>query len=342
MLQRIRDYYQQQQQEEAKNLETKKALLERARGIAAETFDTPKQWQTMTETLSRLMEEWKNVGFGPKEANDKIWEEFRQCMNDFYQKKKGFFGELKKTNKAARDKKMELIKHVEDIVATAPESWEEATNSVIKWQKAWKDAGRAEAWEENKLWKRFREACDKFFEAKRGFYNERDSDQIENLKKKEELIARLEAFQPSGNSADDLKALRDFSAEWKTIEHVPFKEKQRIWEKYKKIMDSKYDSMKLEASERHLEKFRSNVELLTQSADSGRMVNREKTFIKEKISKLQHTINQYENNLGFFRNSKNMEGLLKEVEDNLQRAKDEMDLLNKKLKMFNDAAPPKA
>ncbi len=342
VLQRIRDFYQAQQQEEAKNLETKRALLERAKGIAAENFDTPKQWQTMTETINRLMEEWKQVGYGPKEENEKIWEEFRGCMNEFYKKKKNFFGELKKVNKVAKDKKLELIRKAEEIAASAPDSFEDATKLVLDLQKSWKTAGMVESWEENKLWKKFREACDKFFTAKRDFYNERDSDQIENLKKKEELIARLTAFTPTGNSNEDLQTLRDFSNEWKTIEHVPFKEKQRIWEKYKNVMDSKYDSMKLEASEMHLVKFRSNVELLSQSGDAGKMMNREKNFIKEKISKLQQTINQYENNLGFFRSSKNMEGLLKEVESNLQRARDEMELLNKKLKMFNDAEASKS
>lgn len=340
VIQKIRDHYQIQQVEEAKNLELKKGLLERAKGIAAEKFDTPKQWQTMTETLTRLMDEWKKIGFGPKDANEKVWEEFRGCMNDFYKQKREFFGDLKKENKVAKDKKSALIQKAEEIAASTPESWEDTTKAVIELQQAWKTAGKVESWEENKLWKKFRDACDKFFNAKREFYNERDADQISNLKKKEELIVRLEAFQPSGNSTEDLQTLRDFSNEWKTIEHVPFKDKQRIWEKFKKVMDSKYDSMKLEASEMHLAKFRSNVELLSQSGDAGKMMSREKNFIKEKISKLQHTINQYENNLGFFRSSKNMEGLLKEVESNLQRAKDEMALLQKKMKMFNETAPP--
>ena len=64
VLQKIRDFYQERQREEAKNLETKQGLLDRAKGIAAENFDTPKQWQTMTETLDRLMQDWKNTGYG--------------------------------------------------------------------------------------------------------------------------------------------------------------------------------------------------------------------------------------------------------------------------------------
>ena len=334
--QRIREFYQQRQQEENINLQLKKELLSQAQGISAEQFDTMKQWQSMTERLSQLMDQWKKIGFGPKRENEKIWNEFRTALNVFYANKRSFFNELKKKFKANKDRKVAIIEKTEALVAKAPENWDDATRQILQLQKDWKEAGNLEQWEENKLWKKFREACDKFFEGKRGQLNARDEEQVNNLKKKEELVVRLVAFQPSGKVEDDLKALRDFSNEWKAIDHVPFREKQRIWEKYKKALDEKYDSMKLEASQMHLLKFRNNVELLSQSEDSGNILRKEKHAIREKINKLQSTINQYENNLGFFRNSKNMGELLAEVESNLQRAKDEMQLLQKKLKMFSE------
>ena len=130
----------------------------------------------------------------------------------------------------------------------------------------------------------------------------------------------------------------DFPFTRKIFQHVPYKDKQRIYEKYKKVLDAKYDSMKLEASQMHLLKFRNNVEMLAQSEDSGNMMRKERSVIQDKIKRLQATINQYENNLGFFSNAKNMGGLLKEVEDNLNNAKNELQLLQKKLKMFAEVA----
>jgi hypothetical protein len=144
------------------------------------------------------------------------------------------------------------------------------------------------------------------------------------------------SFTPSGNVEEDLKALRSFSDEWKTIQHVPYKEKQRIWERFKKALDDNYDKLKLESKQKHMLKFRNSVESLSQSEDSEHHLRREKNSIRERIGKLQATINQYENNLGFFRSSKGMGGLLTEVESNLARAKEEMDLLQKKLKMFSE------
>lgn len=339
VFQKIRDFYQEQQKDEQANIEAKKALLIRAQGIAEENFDTPKQWQTMTDTFNGIFEEWKKLGYGPKKENEQVWNEFRAALNKFYSKKREFFGDLKKTHKSNREKKSAIIEKAEAIANATHETWDEVTKQVLQLQKDWKEAGHIEQWEENKLWKKFREACDKFFTSKREHFSSRDNEQAENLAKKEDLIKRIESFTPTGKADDDLRQLRDFSSEWKNIEHVPMRDKQRIWERYKKALDAKYDSMKLESSNLHMERFRSNVELLSQSDEAGNLLRKEKSMIKDKINKLQATISQYENNLGFFRNSKNMGTLLQEVEQNLTRAKEEVEMLKKKLKLFSDANP---
>ena len=336
--QKVRVFYKDRQKEEHTNLDAKKVLLERAQKISEEKFDTPKQWQTMTDTLQNILLEWKQIGFAPKAENEKMWESFRTALKVFYTNKRFYFGELKKVYKGNREKKTTILTKAEEFAAATHEDWDASTKKVLQLQKDWKESGHIDAWDENKLWKKFREACDKFFEAKRASFGERDAGQVKNLEKKEEIIARLEAFQPTGKAEDDLNTLREFSAEWKTIDHVPYKEKQRVYEKYKKILDAKYDSLKIEGSQMHLIKFRNNVELLAQSEDSGNLMRKERSTIQDKIKRLQATINQYENNLGFFSNSKNMGGLLKEVEENLSKAKEELQMLQKKLKMFSDVA----
>jgi hypothetical protein len=333
--QKIRGFYQERQKAEQENLTKKQALLERAKGIAAEDFDKPKQWQTMTETLNSIFEEWKKTGHAPKKDNDKIWQEFRLALNTFYNKKRDFFNAIKKAHKENKEKKNAIIEKAEALISAEVTNWEETTAKILQLQKDWKDAGHVEPWEENKLWKKFRDVCDRFFNTKRDQFKARDNEQLENLEKKKELVSRVESFTPSGNTEEDLKSLRAFSDEWKSISHVPFKEKQKIWEKFKNALDSKYDSMKMESKDRHLHKFRNNVEMLSRSDESGNLLRKEQNLIKDKINKLQSTISQYENNLGFFRNSKNMGGLLSEVEKNLSNAREELKLLQQKLKMFS-------
>jgi len=93
--QKIREYYKERQKEEQVNLAAKKTLLERVQKISEEKFDTPKQWQTMTETLQKILEEWKQIGFAPKAENEKVWEGFRNALKLFYTNKRAYFGELK-------------------------------------------------------------------------------------------------------------------------------------------------------------------------------------------------------------------------------------------------------
>ena len=338
-LQRIREFYRSRQEDEKVHLEQKKVLLERVQAISADNFENARQWQTMTETIEKILDDWKKIGYAPKGDNDKVWHDLRSAINQFYSKKRAFFGELKKSYKENKEKKVAIVSKAEAISNATHETWDEPTQQLIQLQRDWKEAGHIDYGDENKLWKKFREACDKFFNAKNDFIKTRDADQYKNLELKEELIKRLESYQLSGKAEEDLKVLRDFSAEWKDIPHVPFKEKERIYTKYKKALDAKYDSLKLESGQMHLLKFKNNVDMLAGSDHSGKLISKERSIIKDRIQKLQGTINQYENNMGFFTHSKNMGGLLKEVEENLAKAKEEMELLKKKLKMLTEAKP---
>ncbi len=145
----------------------------------------------MTDTLNGIFEEWKKIGYGPKKENDKIWQEFRAALNSFYGKKREFFNEIKKTHKENKEKKTAIIEKAEAIANSEHENWDDTTKEILNLQKDWKNAGHVEPWEENKLWKKFRDACDKFFNAKRDQYKSRDSEQLVNLEKKQELIKRV-------------------------------------------------------------------------------------------------------------------------------------------------------
>ncbi len=336
VVQHIRNHYQEKQQEELEHLEQKKSLLEQIRDLSNQTYSTPKQWQSGSEKIEALLTEWKKIGYAPKDENDKVWEDLRAAISAFHTKKREYFGDLKKSHKANKEKKNELIARTKAVLEEDG-SWDDRTKKIIQLQHQWKEAGHLDQAEENRLWKNFREVCDQFFAKKKEFFSERDAEQENNLRKKEELIKRLEEYQLTGSAEEDLKVLKEFSAEWKDIPHVPFKEKQRVYEQYKKVLDAKYDSMKLEAGQMHLLKFKTNVEMLAHSDHSDNMIRKERQHIKDRINRLQATLKQYENNMGFFANSKNKMGsLLKEVEDNMNKTKEELQLLQQKIKIINE------
>ena len=153
---------------------------------------------------------------------------------------------MKKIYKENKDRKVAIIQKAEELGKAVHENFEGPMKEILQLQQDWKNAGHIEQWEENKLWKRFREACDVFFNAKREKFNARDQEQIKNLELKEELVKRVENFKPTGAQEEDFKTLRAFSDEWKTILHVTIKEKQQIWEKFKNALDKCYDNLILE------------------------------------------------------------------------------------------------
>lgn len=336
VLQKIRDHYQVRQKSEFENLDIKKGLLEKLVKVTEEEIDTPRQWQKISEVVNNLVAEWKKTGYVPRQDNERIWGEFKKALTSFHGRKRAYFSGLKKEYKQHKEAKIDMIRKAEELASATHEDWDSPTKDLIQIQKQWKDAGPVDSWDEHKLWKKFRDSCDKFFNAKRDYFAELDKSLEVNLEKKEELLNRMEAFAPTGKAEEDIRTLKDFSQEWKAIPHVPFKDKQRIYDRYKKILDAKYDALKLDSSQLHLIKFRNNVEMLAHAQDSSHLLQKEKLLLQDRIRKLQSTISQYENNLGFFSNSKNMGGLLTEVESNLNKARSELDLLKKKLKMFAD------
>jgi hypothetical protein len=338
VLQRIRDFYQERQKKELEHLEAKKVLLDRMQKISEENFDSPRQWLNMHDTVQKITDDWKKIGYAPRNENDKIWHGFRNAIQTFYKKRRDFFAELKVENKNTKQKKNQLIEQAEAIAAAQHESWDKPTEQLKELQRQWKDTGHVNRVEDDRLWKRFREACDKFFAAKKDVFKERDAELEKNLELKEDLIKRIDDFKPTGEVDADIETLKSFSNEWKTIQHVPYREKERIYEKYKKALDTKYESLKVDKSRKHLLKYRNSVDMLAQTGSSGNLLRKEEQDIKHRISKLRATIAQYENNLGFFSNAKGMGALLKDAEDNLSRTKDELKMLEQKLKLLKEAA----
>ncbi|HMS53669.1 MAG TPA: DUF349 domain-containing protein, partial [Chitinophagales bacterium] len=210
--------------------------------------------------------------------------------------------------------------------------------------KEWKTIGPAPRSQENKLWERFRTACDSFFEAKKASNETSNAEHAENLKQKEALIERLEALELSGSTADDFKTLRDFSAEWNKIGLVPFEQKEVINKRYNKALDAKYALVRSEKVEKSTKNYKTKLEDIQHGSNANQVFRREQAIINSKIEALQKDITQYENNMGFFKNAKSDSPLIKGIKDNINRAKEEVAELMAKLKALDEVknTPPPA
>lgn len=329
---KIQAHFDQIREQQKKNLEAKEELVKQIQHINQEDLRTHKAWTGKTEAVLQAQQDWRKIGFGPREQNNAIWKEFRSACNEFFKKKKEHYAEQKEAYKEAREAKEALVVKADALKEST--DWKETTNALIALQNEWKDSGAASHKDEQRLWKQFREACDHFFNAKKEFYATMDDRHAENLKQKEELLKEIEAFNTSGDNKLDLAALKELATRWRAIGHIPKKNIEAINNAYTKAMDENYGKLKMERKERSLARFNNKVESMEKADNSDRMLEREYRQVSDKVKELKDSIDQYENNLGFFGHSKGAEALKQDMMKKLEGAKEELKLWEEKLKML--------
>lgn len=336
---KIKAHYEDQKEVQLENLKKKKELIESLKVEVAKQFEKHQDWDVATKAIIAIQDQWKKIGFVPKEENETIWNEFRTLSNDFFDRKSEFY----KGRNDVFAKNAELKQGLVDKLDALKDSteWRATAESIKKIQNEWKKIGHAGRSSEQKLWKAFRGKCDAFFEARAKHFEELDASNEGNLKLKEELIARIEGFKPLDDAKATLTQLKDFSKEFLAIGNVPFKEKDRVYKAYKSALDNLYDGLKLDKVEKEKAMFEAKLETLKSSVNPAKAIQIEKEKIRKRITELTKEIANYENNLGFFSASKGSESLFKGVQGKIENGKANIEKLKQQLKLFPKIEPKK-
>lgn len=316
--------------------ETKVGLCENAEEILANKRETAKDWQNDSDKLMALMETWKKTGFAPKKYNEEIWERFRTSFDDFFTGKKEFFNKMKDDQNVNYQKKVELCIEAEALKDSS--DWNPTTKELIRLQAEWKKIGMVPKKQRDKVWARFRAACDEFFNRKADHFKGARQGEEENLKLKREVIEKVKAFQAGDSKDANINALRDFQKQWSAVGHVPFKEKDVVYNEFRAAMDKLVEQMQVNEFELAKDNFADQVEHMKNSEDGSRQLDREKYNIQKKIERIQEDVQVWENNIMFFANSKQASVLKNEVQKKINRAKGEIKILKEKLKMIRTQA----
>ena len=277
----------------AANLEAKEALCVKVEEIAdKEDIKDAGQWNALSKEIEQIQAEWKKIGFATRKDNQKIYERFRAACNKFYDRKKEFFLGIKGGIDAAVSAREDLIAQAEALKTST--EWKKTTDQFISLQKQWKELPAVPRKKAEQLWKRFRAACDEFF-AERDKNGKPENDFYANLKAKKALIAEIKAYKPA-EGENPAKARAEFEERYKAIGFVPFKEKDAIAKAYKEAMSEAFPQKE----------------------------HSRKTDLIRRYNALQQDIVTYENNIGFFSNSKNSEPLIRQMEERIEAAKAEL------------------
>ncbi|RLD61828.1 MAG: hypothetical protein DRJ05_01785 [Bacteroidetes bacterium] len=332
--QRRHEHYLKFQEEQKSNLMAKTALCEKAEELVAKENTSIKHWQLNTAEITDLLKVWKTLGPAPRKQNDEIWERFKSSLDSFFSVKKEYFQKIKDEQQNNYNLKLDLCTQAEAIKSDT--DWRKTTADLIKLQKEWKEIGPVPRKHSDKIWKRFRAACDEFFNNKSEFFANIGKHEIDNQKLKEELIEKVKSFAFEGNDKNkNLEVLKGFQREWTNIGHVPIKEKNRLQNELREAVNIRLDELKISQAEMQSASYRQRMENIKDKPDSRRILYNERNFLSNKRNKLIEEIGLWENNLGFFAESKKANLLKEEFEKKINKAKGELELLKAKIKFLD-------
>ena len=319
---------------EQENLEAKTAICEQIENIDFQALKSFKDWEEKNKEVIALQDKWKTIGFAPKKSNVKIFERFRAACDVYFNRKSEFY----KNIKDEMEKNLELKKALCEKAEALKDStdWKSTTEKMIALQKEWKTIGSVARKHSDAVWKRFISACDYFFEQKNKNASSQKSVEQTNLAAKKALIEKINTLDEADHD-EALAVLKGYMAEWNTIGHVPFKEKDKVYKEYHEAVDQQFDRLKVDQNDRKMQTFRSNLSDMSNGERGKGKLYGEREKLMRMYERMKNELQTYENNIGFLSiSSKGGGGLLKEMERKIDKLKNEMALIIKKIDAIDE------
>lgn len=322
-------FYEARKEEEMQNLEKKNSICDTVENFDYEKLLTANQWEEQTKIVLDLQAQWKTIGFAPQKMNNKLFERFRSACDNFFNLKSDFFKKLREQQALNLEKKRILCEQAEQLKEDT--NWKETTEKFTKLQKDWKAVGTTSYKQSEELWKRFISACDYFFEQRNKANSSQRTQEQENLKKKQDIIAQLATIDPEKPEEDVEKRLRSLIQEWNATGHVPFKDKDKIFKEYRALVDKLFDYLNQSSSQKRLNNFRSTIN------NAGASLPRERDKLIRAYESKKSEIKTYENNIGFLNcTSKKGNNLVNEMNRKIEKLRGELQLIVEKIKVIDE------
>ncbi|MFO7575689.1 MAG: DUF349 domain-containing protein [Bacteroidales bacterium] len=330
---RHHEYFENQKDEQRKNLEAKIAICDKVEDINLQDNKSFRDFEEKSEEIVRLQKLWRTIGFAPKKHNNRIYQRFREACDAFFEKKRAFYADNKEVQQENLQKKTELCIQAESYMEST--DWKSATDTLIRLQKEWKLVGPVPRKQSDKIWKRFRKACDHFFAKKSEYFATVDTSYEDNLKAKNDIIAELEKFDEDMDFNTAFEKLKDIQRRWTEIGFVPFNVKEEINQKYRNALNRQFDRLKLDDEDKNILKYKNKLDSVRSNPKLARKIRSEREKFYSRIKQLENDITLWENNIGFFAKSKAAESMISEVEEKIENAKKTIRILEEKVKMID-------
>lgn len=301
-------YFEEQKARFRANLEAKTALCEKAEEIMNTAIESAKDWSKYSDAMENLQQEWKKIGPVAKKDSQKIYDRFRAACNRFFDSRKEYYSKFRDEMQENYQKKLAICEQAESMMNS--EDWKATTEFFVNLQKQWKEIGPVSRKRAEQLWKRFRSACDTFFDNRNAKSDDPSITLYQNLKSKKALVKEVKEYVLSGNQEDDAAAMKDFIEKWNAIGYVPMRDKEKINNAFRAALAEKFPSAEKELR-------RNRPQARKQAAPVS-----EKERLIQLYNKKEAELATYENNIGFL--SQSSGGLIKQLQDQIEALKAEL------------------
>lgn len=324
-------YFEERKNREQENENAKTAICERIEALDFESLKSYSAWDEMTKVILEAQEDWKKLGFASKKMNNVLFARFRETCDKFFEMKANYFKNIKDDLASNLEKKIALCEKAEALKDST--DWKKTTDEFVALQKEWKTIGAVAKKHSEVVWRRFLAACDYFFEEKKKKTSGVRQTEQANLKLKKEVIAKLGAIAEDTPREEAIKQVKELMAQWQEIGHVPYREKDKVYETYRAKVDELYKRFDMRGSQARMSNFEDSVNEM--SGDENKLY-RERERLMRNYEQKRNELNTYENNMGFFNSkSKSGDSMLRELERKIQRIKEEIATLEQKIKVID-------
>ena len=325
-------YFSKAKEREHDNLANKNTIIRAIEALGNEKINSHNGWQAQIKKMEELRQLFFKAGRVPAEVNEATWDAFKTAVRNFNANKNAFYKDIKHEQQENLNKKLALVEKAESLKDS--EDFNAVTPVMKQIQDEWKKIGHVPRKYSDKIWADFKNACNHYFDRLHKVRNQENKVEIEAFDKKKEYLENLKSFELTGDHKTDLDAIKAHIEAWKSIGRVPFN-RRHIEGKFNKILDALFEKLSLSKKDTELMKFDAKLEQMVENED-GRALEKEQYFIRKKIDEVQNEIFQLENNIQFITNAKKDNPLLKEVQKNIERHKDELKLWKEKLSKLRE------
>lgn len=330
-------YYEQQDLLKSENTTKKQELMNQIAPFATYTASKPSDWKEATDKILELQKSWNDIGPATQENNTLLWGQYRTSINSFFERKSNFFKTLDQDRKDNLSQKTALCEEAEKLKDS--NEWKKTTDRIKHLQEKWKAIGPVPDRDSQRIWKRFRSACDSYFQRKEHHFSALSHDFEENMAKKIALCEQAESMAQAENKPELIQAVKDLQGEWNAIGQVALKEKEKLWNRFRAACDKFFNELGQNRAEYQQIRTRMHYEnIASKSNDASKNdpLKFEEKKLRDKVRELDSQIDQYETNVLFISKGKAGDALRADIQKKVEQVKKDKAQILEKLKVLRE------